>query len=454
MRTHPSSFRRACQCLLLFSVLLLISPARGEDAVDYDTGMAQATAFIRQGDLRGAEGVVSALLKRYPDNRELLTILARLLFWQERYDEALSLYDGLIRTSADEELRKERTKVANAKALDEADGQIARGDTESAERILRGVYDSGSEHYESGRRLGMLYMRQRQYVKASAVFTELAARYPHDAEMRALLIDALIMRGQRSKARAEYRALSEEMRAGLSAEREDLLYRLNRNYAKLSGSFHHYTDGFGEEKWLSLELSQRIGDLTFVLTPAHARRYGLSDSQVSLEVHAPLGGDTKRWGYLALSVSPDHEFLPETVLGGEVYQGFEGFELSLGYRRMNFRDSAVDIVAPGLFVYLPRGCSLAEKLYVTSEDWTFTLASTLYYEPDHRTKCFLSIVIGNASETITSRQDVQKFATFGGTLGGEHRWSPSWSAGIELSGEYRRDLYRKFGVLLFSRFWW
>jgi YaiO family outer membrane protein len=435
-------------------LLLFVCTARGEDVIDYDTGIEKAAAYIRQGDLQRAENTVASLLRRYPDNRELLTMMARLHFWQKRYDESLRLYDQLAGRAVDEALVKERERVANAKALSEADAQTARGDVDNAEKILRGIYESGNEQYESGRRLGMLYVGQRDYAKACGIFRELVTLYPDDLDLRGLLIDSLILKGELSKARNEFHALPQDKKARLSAERDDLLFRLNRNYVKLLGSFYEYTSGFSEEKWISLEVSQRIRALTLVIAAADVHRFGLRDSQLGLEVYLPLGENAKRWGYLSVSTSPDHEFLPETTLGCEVYQGYRGVEFSLGYRRMNFTDASVDIIMPGLMIYLSRGFTLSEKLYLVPEDWTFTLVSTLHYEPHHRLKGFFSMAVGNAAEVITSLQDTQKVATLGGTLGGEYRWSPTWSAGVELSGEYRDDLYSKYGLLLFTRFWW
>ncbi len=59
MRANDSCFRRACRYVLLLSVLILVSAARGEDLIDYDTGIEKVAAYIRQGDLHRAELTVT-----------------------------------------------------------------------------------------------------------------------------------------------------------------------------------------------------------------------------------------------------------------------------------------------------------------------------------------------------------------------------------------------------------
>ncbi len=445
-------------CFLLLTGFFLVTMSLLGDAAsaelpDYNAGMDKVRASIKSGELGEAEETLDALLTRYPGNREVLVLLARVHFWQKRYDEALRIHDEL-RSAENEFLAEERSKVLIAKALSEADLSIAKGETAEGERILRNLYEAGTDRYEVGYRLGMLYLKQREYVKAVKTYRELTAVYPDDADFRALLVESLILDGDFSTAEMELNRIPEELQARVFAERGDLLFRVKGNYAKVSGRFYEYTSGFGEEKGVSFELSQRIKRLTVLLSSEHVHRFGLDDTQLGIEIYSRLGENANRWGYLALSVSPDHEFLPETAFGGEVYQGVGGVELSIGYRRMNFTDSSVNMVMPGIIIYLPHGLHLQEKLYVVPDDWTFSLLSTLHYEYDYKLKGFLAVAFGNASERISSLQDTQKFATLAGTLGAEYRWEASWSAGIELTGEYRRDLYSRYGFSLFSRFWW
>jgi YaiO family outer membrane protein len=163
---------------------------------------------------------------------------------------------------------------------------------------------------------------------------------------------------------------------------------------------------------------------------------------------------TKRWGYISLSVSPDAQFLPKTAFGGEIYQGYGKSEISLGYKRMNFSDTSIDMFFPGVIFYLPSSFALNEKIYMIPQNSTFSLVSTLNYEPNYRIRSLCSLAAGNAADRFGSVQDVQKYTTVASRLRTEYRFVPSVSVGAEISYEYRAHLYSTYGGTLFSSYWW
>jgi YaiO family outer membrane protein len=68
----------------------------------------------------------------------------------------------------------------------------------------------------------------------------------------------------------------------------------------------------------------------------------------------------KAWGYVGASGAINADFLPHWTLGGELFQGLgvlhrslSLIEASLGYRHMDFKSGDVDLMIPGLTVYLP-----------------------------------------------------------------------------------------------------
>jgi YaiO family outer membrane protein len=191
-----------------------------------------------------------------------------------------------------------------------------------------------------------------------------------------------------------------------------------------------------------------------VLNALDAYRFGLHDNQVSLDVYSKLGEKTKRWGYISMSVSPDAQFLPKTAFGGEIYQGYGKSEISLGFRRMNFSDTSINMFFPGIIYYLSSGFALNEKIYIIPQNATFSLVSTLNYEPNYRFRGLYSLAAGNAADRIGSLQDLQKYDTVSNRLRAEYRFVPAVSIGAEISYEYRAHLYNTYGATLFSSYWW
>jgi YaiO family outer membrane protein len=381
-------------------------------------------------------------------------MLARILFWQKQYDESLDEYAKALNLRGDEAVKEERAKVEGAKAIHEAEVLIEKGETQQAKAILISLFESQREQYNAGYQLGMLFIKEREYDKAVEIFRRLMMLFPEDKGFAALYIESLILNGDITKAAEALDALPDDFKAYLSREREDLFYRVRRNYFNITGSFVDYSGNYANERDVSLEISQRIRELTFVFNTLSASRFGLHDDQISLDVYSKLGEQTKRWGYISLSVSPDARFLPKTSFAGEIYQGYGKSEISVGFRRMNFSDTSINMFFPGVIFYLPSGLALTEKIYIVPQNGTFSLVSTLNYEPNYRVRGLYSLAVGNSSDRIGSLQDLQKYTTLSSRLRTEYRLTPSVSVGAEISYEYRAHLYSTYGTTLFCSYWW
>jgi len=100
-------FLRKCETQISYQPLATLMKMEAEGFSEYDTGIETVKNYIREGNLVDAEGVLRKMLKQYPDNIELISILARILFWQKRYDKSIEEYNRALRLRDDESLRKE-----------------------------------------------------------------------------------------------------------------------------------------------------------------------------------------------------------------------------------------------------------------------------------------------------------------------------------------------------------
>ncbi|HWR88971.1 MAG TPA: YaiO family outer membrane beta-barrel protein [Dissulfurispiraceae bacterium] len=429
-------------------------PAYAAETLTYDAGIEAVRSQVKNNDLQGAEATLKTLLKDYPDNAELLGLLANVLFWQKKTDEALEVYRRLRAITNDPAIDAELRRIETAELFRKADDLMEKGKYGEAEKALMPLFESGREQYEAGHRLVTIAMKQRDYRKAAATLRQLMTLFPDDRGFRTLYLEALARNGELKEAQDFLNAQPEEARHAITREREDLLYLMSPNYARLYGAFYEYTKEVKDEREISLEVSQKIRGITAVVTASHVSRFGLEDSALTVDIYSKLGEGTNRWGYLSLSGSPDADFLPEAVIAAEIFQGYRSCEFSLGYRWMRFSDTTVDIIMPGVTFYLPRGFTLTEKVYIVPRNWSASLLSTLTYEPNHRARGFVSLSAGKAAEQIGSLLDVVKVTTIAGRLGADYRWTTRWSAGADLFFEYREGLYNKYGITASSRFWW
>ena len=117
-------------------------------------------------------------------------------------------------------------------------------------------------------------------------------------------------------------------------------------------------------------------------------------------------------GYIAAAGAIDPAFVPNWMLGGELFQGLgevspylSRFELSFGYRRMDFKTGGIDLLQPGLTIYLPFNLWLTEKIYYIPDQGSITLSSQLTWRPTDRLQIFASGGFGTSGERIVAVQD-------------------------------------------------
>lgn len=451
-----NSNRRAS--IILFLILFIASSYAGHapaaDRINYDDALQQVREYIKAKDLPEAEALLQKMLLQHPDNPELLEMLARLLFWEKKYDESITAYERLLEVKPSQKAEEEMGKVMSAKELQTAIELQDSGNLGEAEKRLRALYDSGRERYTAGYRLGNLYIRQREYDKASKIFSELKAAYPEDSGFEELYLESLILAGNITRAKEELASLPDENRNKLYDRRDDLFYRMRRNYLMIRGMAGNYDMGIEDERQYEVRLRQRIAEKTFVLSFATIERFGETDSQAGVEIYSKLGEKTKRWGYLFLTASPGSDFLARWTAGATVYQGYRNMDLSIGYAHMEFSDTSVDRLMPGIIFYLPHGFSLNETLYVNLRRGTTSLLSKVHYEPNHKFNAYYSYSFGRSAEEISSPEDIEEISTHSHGLGLEYRFTEQYSIGTDLRFSDRENSYSQQDIAVYAKYWW
>lgn len=422
--------------------------------IGYDEGIEIVKGYIKSKEIDKAEAALKDMLQQYHDNSELLGMLARVLFWQKKYDESIKVYRRLLEVKPSVEVEKEVERVILSMQLNEIDTLIDRGEFRKAEERLKTIYQSGRDRYGAGYRLGMLYIKERRYEEALSIFTELKGLYPDDKGFEELYIESLILSGEIKRAKDVLYGLSDERKREIYNKRDDLFYRVRRNSATIKTEFYNYTMGIEDEKAYSIQISQRLFEKTFVLNYSAINRFGMNDDQIGLDIYSKLGEKTKRWGYLSFTFSPDPDFLARWRFGGAVYQGYGNFDFSIGYTHMEFKDSSVNIFTPAIFYYMPRAITLSETVFINPKEETLTFLNKVHYEPSHKFNCFYNFAIGQSAVEIGATQDIERIDQYSHTVGVEYRPVSRFSIGAEYYFSHREGSYDKEGFSVMGRLWW
>lgn len=373
-------------------------------------------------------------LRRYPDNDEVRSALARVLSWQGAHSEATSLYrEVLARHPKDQDVR-----VALAQVLS----------------------------------------WQQQFPESQTLYEQVVREEPHHKEARRGLAEVAHWRGDRTEALARYEALAAEthdpdIEQQLRNVQSELLVspraavgqglaglRLPyRDYAKVGYGYYTYTRGQPDERDLLFEVAKPIGDQTVVVRAEPINRFGSRDTPLSAELYSPLW--KRAWGYVAAQgtvnphFAPNYSFVGELAQGlGSVHEGLAPFEVSFGYRRLNYKKDDIDLIMPGLTIFLPFNLWLTEKVYAIPNTGAITLASQLTWRPTERVQVFASGSFGTSGERIVAAQDFTRVQSR--TLQGGVTFPVTERFSVEASGYYedRGFLYVRRGGNLNLLYHW
>lgn len=406
-----------------------------------DTGSRATTAALERASkfevskqYREAAGLYREVLTQHPDNDDVRSALARVLSRQGAQPEATMLYrEVLARHPEDQDIRVALARVLSwQKQFDEA------------HQLYDQVLQTEPKHVEARRGLAEVAHWQGHRSEALVRYEALVAE-THDPAIEQQL------RAVKSELLVSPRAAVGQGLTGLR-----LPYR---DYAKIGYGHYSYTKNQPDERDLLFEIAKPIGDQTLVLRAEPINRFGFHDTPVSAELYSPLW--QRAWGYVAAQGTVNPKFAPNYSFVGEVAQGLGGLhaslaplEVSFGYRRLNYKKDDIDLLMPGLTIFLPFNVWLTEKIYLIPQTGAITLSSQLTWRPTDRLQFFASGSFGTSGERIVAEQDFTRVGSR--TLQGGMTFPITERFSAEASGYYedRGFLYVRRGGNLSLIYHW
>jgi len=110
--------------------------------------------------------------------------------------------------------------------------------------------------------------------------------------------------------------------------------------ATTSVGFERFSDG--RESWQEQQLSvaRQTGAGSVIARVNHAHRFGRNDQQFEVDFYPSIRPGT--YGFVSIGVAPDHTLDPKRRVAADLYQSVgAGFELSGGFRRLEFTDATM-----------------------------------------------------------------------------------------------------------------
>lgn len=443
--------------------------ARAADEPSSRTLIEQAKQLEQAQQYDDAVTLYRAILQQHPENDEIRGALARLLSWQGAHVEAADLYRTIMRRHpADLDVRTALARVLSWHT-----------DRKEAQHLYEQVLRENPRHVEALRGLGDLLFWEERPDDALPYYEQafIIERDPTVAERIASIKGALRQserpssatildptgphradRITRAQDREQTGKYGEPISATLDASPQaplgprDSTIRLPfRDYLKVGYGHFVYSRGIPDERSVLIEVSKSLGAQTLIARVEPIHRFGFHDTVFSAEGYSPLW--RRAWGYLAGQGSINPDFSPTYSFVGEAFQGLGGahplltiFEASFGYRHLSYKTDDINLLLPGLTVFLPFHLWLTEKLYYVPETGAITLSSRLTWRPTPRLQIFASGSFGTSGERIVATQDVTRIS--GRTIQGGIVLPVADRISLELTGydEDRGALYTRRGA--------
>jgi YaiO family outer membrane protein len=373
---------------------------------------------------------------------------------EQRLEDSLPVFREALLAREDPELRREMERVRVAVVLRNADRLVAEGKESEAEALLAPEYGSGGERYETGTRLGRIYLRRREFSRAASHYGAMADAFPDELDFKASRVEALLLSGDVEGGRRILEALPPADREALRVGREDLHYRIAGNSARLLGEFVRTDRGRPDEDRIGAEGSFRLGGVTAAAGASSVSRFDDRDGRLSLDLRSSLGEGTDAFGALHFSVAPDSDFLPRWSAGVEAGRSIRRHDLSAGYRHHRFPSSDAGIATASLTAWLPVGVAVSERVSAALSTGAWASLTTLRYEPDHTLRLFASISFGTLAERPEAAPDLRRNFGFADRAGFEYRPRVEFSWGADLFHEHRDSEGDRIGGSFLARYWW
>jgi YaiO family outer membrane protein len=412
-------------------------------------------SLLREGRFEEASALLSPLLAAAPNDPSLLALKARVLYGEQRFEESLPAFREALALREDPELRREMERARLSVVLSKADRLAAEGKDDEAEALLRAEYDGGSERYETGIRLGRVYLRRREFTRAADHYLDMSGRFPGELDFRASRIEALLLSGDVEGGRREIAALPPGDREALRVAREDLFYRIAGNSLRISGELAEVDRGRPDENRLSVEGVFRPMGATVTAGAETLSRYDDREGRLYADLRTPVGEEGNgAFGALHADLAPSADFLPRWSLGAEGGVSIRRHDLSAGYLHRHFPSSDAGIAHGSFTAWLPLDVALSERFSVALSTRAWSSLTTFRYEPDHTLRIHASISFGTLAERTESAADLERHFGYSDRAGVEIRPTVSYSYGGELFHEHRDGEGDRYGLSLLARYWW
>ena len=376
----------------------------------YRAGLILAKAYVVNHQDANAAAIYTQLAKKYPKDTNLAT-------------QALRLQTGL--------------KLINAQKL------LAAGDAASAILIAQPLYLSGPDPYGAGLILARAYVVNHQDANAAEIYTELARKYPNDADMA---IQALLLNldtGDFSEANILYQQMDIAQQKQVLADFGGSYDRLFQNSLTVEGGSGSSSGSYPDDNYSGLQLRRLTAFGTIIGEVIHAHQFGESATSYSVDYYAnPIYGYEME---VAASHSPDNTFLPRDSVTIALLKNTGTYTWYASIRHSIYSDAVADVLFGGIGLQINNSLFLKTGLFYVPQVSAYSFLVAPQWVETNGNKTFVYLSAGEMGEQLAANGGILR--TPSGSIKTGHMINISAQTSIsgDLFYEYYAGLYNRSG---------
>lgn len=254
------------------------------------------------------------------------------------------------------------------------------------------------------------------YKSALQVVRRALNYYPTDIDFLMLKADLLREEGRYDQAAQTYKVIlaefpdTSEARKGLKNVRRNLM----KNQATVSYRYDHFRQDFDPWHFTGMQLMRQTDIGSFGGAVEYARRFGSDGVQFSLDGYPEFAKGF--YGHLNIGYS-DASIYPKYQLGTMLYKSMpDDFEISAGFRYLDYDVTQTDIYILGLTKYLGSYMLMARTFLVPNSDETSASMNALFRRYFSSSNTYLGVNAGFGSAPVeveeTARVRIQALDTW------------------------------------------
>lgn len=371
-------------------------------------------------------------LKQRPKHEEARFLLARVLSWQAKYAESVSLYSDLL-----------RNRPNNADyLLSLAQVYFWQNHPQNAIPLLNRALKSAPKYQAVWELLVRSLYAADQRIAAEKIQRQAAKRFP-DKDWQRLTPEPVITPTSTETMPAVKAAATEKEAPALPPPMIEYknIVEVGGSYEKLDNNFASWNSAYFGGTHHFAQRSNVYGRAT------QADRFDMQDVSIMAGLTHPV---SERWTLsIETDESPTYQFLPKwSLLGSAHYKMDDGFGAMFSFRRASYREQHNDIGSISLERYWG-DFRLAYTLYISqlqdSPDPTFShLGQVSYYYND---RDYIGFAIGGGQSAVSlapGRIANADTATY--SLQGQHWLTPEWALVYDISLNEQGTSYTRRGA--------